>query len=111
MKYLFSLNLKFDIINYCSIINIVYLIFSVSESDEMTGSHKSERKSAAPITVAKVSKKKPQVEKWSRQDNKHTFSHEWLLTSLKGHTASILDLDFSANGKFLATCAEGKMSL
>ncbi|XP_049838397.1 uncharacterized protein LOC126283976 isoform X1 [Schistocerca gregaria] len=52
----------------------------------------------------KPSKKKHQ-EKWTR-DSKQTFSHPWLLTSLKGHSGTVLDMDFSSNGKYLATCAE-----
>lgn len=31
-----------------------------------------------------------------------------MMTSLKGHTGQVHDMDFSSNGKFLATCAEGK---
>lgn len=53
------------------------------------------------------SNKKKHSEKWVR-DSKHSFSHPWLLTSLKGHSGEVLDMDFSSNGKFLATCAEGK---
>lgn len=53
------------------------------------------------------SSKKKHSEKWVR-DSKHSFSHPWLLTSLKGHSGEVLDMDFSSNGKFLATCAEGK---
>ncbi|KAF6207007.1 hypothetical protein GE061_018244 [Apolygus lucorum] len=50
--------------------------------------------------------KKKQAEKWTGRDAKQNFAHEWLLTNLKGHTGAILDMDFSANGKFLATCAD-----
>ncbi|XP_049838406.1 uncharacterized protein LOC126283976 isoform X2 [Schistocerca gregaria] len=57
----------------------------------------------------KPSKKKHQ-EKWTR-DSKQTFSHPWLLTSLKGHSGTVLDMDFSSNGKYLATCAEDSEEL
>ncbi|XP_057365706.1 transducin beta-like protein 2 isoform X3 [Daphnia carinata] len=55
---------------------------------------------------SKLPKKKaaPAVSK----DSKSTFTHSWLLTSLKGHTGAITDMDFSANGKHLATCAEDR---
>lgn len=62
-------------------------------------------KPAANVTQ-KPSKKKHQ-EKWTR-DSKQTFSHPWLLTSLKGHSGTVLDMDFSSNGKYLATCAEDR---
>ncbi|XP_049803966.1 uncharacterized protein LOC126241467 isoform X2 [Schistocerca nitens] len=65
-------------------------------------------KPAANVTQ-KPSKKKHQ-EKWTR-DSKQTFSHPWLLTSLKGHSGTVLDMDFSSNGKYLATCAEDSEEL
>lgn len=56
------------------------------------------------------SSKKKHSEKWVR-DSKQSFSHPWLLTSLKGHSGEVLDMDFSSNGKFLATCAEDRAVL
>lgn len=35
------------------------------------------------------------------------INHPWLLTSLKGHTDHVLDIDYSSNGKYLASCSEG----
>lgn len=35
------------------------------------------------------------------------INHPWLLTSLKGHTGRVLDMDFVSNGKYLASCSEG----
>nr|CAD7196822.1 unnamed protein product [Timema douglasi] len=61
-------------------------------------------KVSAHNSAPKASKKNKQ-EKWGR-DSKQRFAHPWLLTSLKGHTGKVLDMDFSSNGKFLATCAE-----
>ncbi len=42
-----------------------------------------------------------------RKDTKHTFNHPWLASSLKSHSSPILGMDFSPNGKYLASCAEG----
>ena len=39
---------------------------------------------------------------------KDTFSHAWLLTTLKGHSGRVLDLDFSENGKYLASSADDR---
>lgn len=38
------------------------------------------------------------------------YQHAWLLTTLKGHTGQVFDMDFSRNGKYLATCAEDSPS-
>ncbi|CAH1403980.1 unnamed protein product [Nezara viridula] len=52
-------------------------------------------------SVNKTAKKKQHSEKWSR-DPKQNYSHEWLLDP----NDAILNMEFSANGKFLATCAD-----
>lgn len=59
---------------------------------------------AAPKNTPKP-KKAPAVKRKEVKDN---YSHPWLIASLKGHSGEILDLDFSSNGKQLASCAEGK---
>lgn len=56
---------------------------------------------------AQKTKKKASDNRWSGRTDKQGFTHPWLLTSLKGHTGQVLDMDFSANGKYLASCAEG----
>ncbi|XP_065078497.1 RNA exonuclease 1 homolog isoform X2 [Ochlerotatus camptorhynchus] len=38
------------------------------------------------------------------------YQHPWLYTTLKGHTGQVFDMDFSRNGKYLATCAEDSPS-
>ncbi|XP_069703099.1 uncharacterized protein [Periplaneta americana] len=70
---------------------------------------KKEKQKDSSSSSLKSSKKK-HSEKWVR-DSKQAFSHPWLLTSLKGHSGEVLDMDFSSNGKFLATCAEDSEEL
>lgn len=43
-----------------------------------------------------------------RRELQQEFTHPWLIATLKGHTGLITDMAFSNNGKFLASCAEGK---
>lgn len=50
--------------------------------------------------------KKKQQEKTTTKTPK--FSHAWLAVSLKSHTGIILDISFSANGKYLATCGDDR---
>ncbi|KOC66103.1 Exonuclease GOR [Habropoda laboriosa] len=41
-----------------------------------------------------------------RREAQQEFTHSWMVGALKGHTAPVLDMNFSSNGKFLASCAE-----
>ncbi|XP_046424616.1 uncharacterized protein LOC124181933 isoform X1 [Neodiprion fabricii] len=41
-----------------------------------------------------------------RREVQQEFTHSWMVGALKGHTAPVLDMDYSSNGKFLASCAE-----
>ena len=42
-----------------------------------------------------------------KKDGKAVFVHSWLACNLKGHSGPVLGLDFSPNGKYLASCSEG----
>jgi len=33
--------------------------------------------------------------------------HPWMIGTLKGHTGLVNDMDFSSNGRYLASCADG----
>lgn len=33
--------------------------------------------------------------------------HPWMMGTLKGHTGLVNDMDFSSNGRYLASCADG----
>lgn len=46
-----------------------------------------------------------------KRSDKTNYSHNWLLTTLKGHTGSVMDMSFSSNGKYLATCADGELQM
>ncbi|KAF2895535.1 hypothetical protein ILUMI_10640 [Ignelater luminosus] len=56
-------------------------------------------------------KKKSSEPRWSGRSDKQSFSHPWLLTTLKGHTSQVLDMEFSSSGKYLASCGEDRAVL
>jgi len=59
----------------------------------------------APVQAKDTKSKKKAAER-KPKEVKSTFSHKWLMGSLKAHSKRILDMDFSPSGKFLATTAE-----
>ena len=52
-------------------------------------------------------KKKERVPAKRKDPKQPIFSHPWLASTLKNHSNPVLGLDFSPNGKYLASWAEG----
>lgn len=74
------------------------------------GKEENEEKNKSEIKTdaGKQSKKPKQIQRTKK--SQVNFSHTWLASTLKGNSSSVLGLDFSPNGKYLITCAEGKRS-
>lgn len=55
-------------------------------------------------------KKQKQEKQRSRKEKttQHTFSHPLLAATLKAHNGNVTCLDFSSNGKYLASCADDR---
>lgn len=94
---------------------VIYLIFlkpctDVKEEDsdkresnkDLTKKHDEGMSKKRPNSTSSSSKKKV-----AKESNSVT-THGLLLTSLKGHTGTVTCIDFSSNGKYLASCSEGK---
>ncbi|XP_074036178.1 transducin beta-like protein 2 isoform X4 [Leptinotarsa decemlineata] len=54
------------------------------------------------------SKKKSADNRWVGKSEKQVYTNSWFLSSLKGHTGAILDMDFSSNGKYLTSCGDDR---
>jgi len=88
---------------------VIYLVWTSKFSQpntevKKTSSSDSKKNAKKPVkTSSKASKIKPAA---PSKDSKSPYTHSWLLTTLKGHTGIITDLDISPNGKYLATSCE-----
>lgn len=74
----------------------------------ITGAPVEEVNSETTTTETRVSGKTKKRTTWK---GKSEFSHPWLLKNLKGHPGTVLLVDFSANGKFMAATCDGKSKL
>jgi len=45
-----------------------------------------------------------------RREAQQERVHPWMMGTLKGHTGLVNDMDFSSNGRYLASCADGTYS-
>uniref|UniRef100_A0A1Y1MZI9 Uncharacterized protein n=2 Tax=Photinus pyralis TaxID=7054 RepID=A0A1Y1MZI9_PHOPY len=93
---------------------IVRLLNAENKNVDDRGKHekRSEQVEKKKESVVSKSKKKVSVEgRWTGRSDKQSYTHPWLLTSLKGHTSEVLDMDFSSNGKYLASCADDRTVL
>lgn len=104
-----DLVLQTAVIGLCLAVLVLLLnrLRSTKEENVQRKPEKKEKK-VDHHTATKPAAAKKKQEKWAPRESKQAFTHPWMLTSLKGHTGEVLDMDFSGNSKFLATCADDR---
>ncbi|XP_026527445.1 transducin beta-like protein 2 isoform X2 [Notechis scutatus] len=59
--------------------------------------------------ASKTGLKKPKQQRIRKEKpQQHTFTHPLLASALKGHSGNVTCLDFSNNGKYLASCSDDR---
>ncbi|XP_008196781.2 transducin beta-like protein 2 isoform X4 [Tribolium castaneum] len=86
-----------------SVLLLFYILklFKIEHEEQ----HQNEPASGPKRDPVAKSKKKPT---WNRADKPQNFTNPWLLKTLKSHTGQVLNIDYSASGKYLASCAEDR---
>ena len=83
-------------------------IFKTNPEETFTENVEEEQKLQDEKPVPAAKPKKKLVDK-KIKEKAATFKHPWLLTSLKGHSGKVVDMDISPNGKHLASCSEVRL--
>ena len=84
--------------------NILFIISDATELEKVKFDYSKDLVSGSAATSSGSNKR---AKNKKRREAQQEFTHSWLRGALKGHTASVLNMNFSSNGKYLASCAEG----
>lgn len=94
---------------------LVGLLALVATAAVARGWLRAEEKPSQPIcqkekeSKKSVSKKQKQNQRIRKEKpQQHNFTHPLLAAALKSHSGNISCMDFSSNGKYLATCADDR---
>ena len=87
-------------------------IFKPAQKEESIAAEDNDKekddcKQELEVTSTKPKKK---VADKKMKEKAPTFQHPWLLTTLKGHSGRVVDMEISPNGKHLASSGEVSVS-
>lgn len=89
----------------------LFNLIKKSHSDEDDAADKTKASDSANGSNEIQSKKKKEKPVVKKRDSRAAFSHQWLACTLRSHSGSVLGIDFSPNGKYLASCSEDRTIL
>ncbi|TNM84449.1 transducin beta-like protein 2 [Takifugu rubripes] len=92
---------------------VILVAFAVGRrKEELNEEIKQAEEFSAEGTAVKgpASKKQRQEKHRNRKEkgSQHTFTHQLLASTLKSHSGNVTCVDFSSNGKYLASCADDR---
>ncbi|PNI92576.1 TBL2 isoform 8 [Pan troglodytes] len=77
--------------------------------EERSGRPACQKANGFPPDKSSGSKKQKQYQRIRKEKpQQHNFTHRLLAAALKSHSGNISCMDFSSNGKYLATCADDR---
>lgn len=101
---------------FCVIMHFIYNTFVGNKRSEVQNHEAENVTEASPESTSRSTGAETRASGKSKKrgpwKGKTDFSHPWLLKNLKGHPGTVLLMDFSANGKFMAaTCDDGSVMI
>lgn len=114
LSSLFVVGFAFTAGSFILFLIIYFTRRQVPQSDEnqrefsKQHSEEGQQKNGSTTATAAGSRVKGGKTRLHSQSGQQQFEHSWLSSTLKGHSRSVLDLDFSSNGKHLITCSEDR---
>ena len=90
-----------------AVLLVVVLVFLKGRSKEQSKEGEDEHDQVSPMTKGAPQAEKKKERKFDRSRKTSQSSHPLLAAELKGHTRSIVDMDFDINGKYVITASEG----
>ncbi|XP_058268359.1 transducin beta-like protein 2 isoform X2 [Hemibagrus wyckioides] len=89
---------------------IILVAVAVSKQKAKQSEEEEQDNKAAESSLKASAAKKQKVQQRPRKEKpqQHTFSHPLLASALKSHSAAVTCVDFSSNGKYLASCADDR---
>ncbi|XP_060574633.1 transducin beta-like protein 2 [Ruditapes philippinarum] len=96
-----------------AVVLLIMLFFTMSRKTTENEEKEEDKNDSKPANKQEkqANKKVKPAGKTKVKSQQSTFAHKWLASSLKGHGARILDMDFSPNGKYVITVAEDRSIL
>ncbi|XP_034949324.1 uncharacterized protein prage isoform X2 [Chelonus insularis] len=81
-------------------------IFVAQDGTKCSNDDKVQEIKSVERAVAAVTANSKRAKNKKRREVQQEFTHSWIVGTLKGHTGPVLEMDFSSDDKFLASCAE-----
>ena len=91
-----------------AVLLVIVLVFLKGGGKEQSKDDEGEHEQRSSVKNERLQVEKKKERKFDRSRKTSHSSHPLLAAELKGHTRTIVDVDFDINGKYVITASEGE---